>query len=285
MAGFGRWTGRGRWAGCGRWMAALGAAFTVVVAGGCASLFAPTSDALLNNVVVYTAPLKRNLALRDGQYRDRASNVYARFIKVAEGELGGSRGRDAAAILEVTSANAGIYYQLVAVVTVDGRRQASTIYLGKRLQLESISIADGQVQLALQRPRPGEVTPSQRVTERYRWRDGRLQEVLPALTDSRWELIELWGRPLKARPLPHITFGPDRQATGFGGCNDLVIGYQVRDKSIRFDGVGGGQKYCADTPEEDFVGALIQVDRFGWKAGTLELYSGGEVLARMRPAR
>lgn len=270
------------WTGWGRRIAALGMAFAVVVVAGCA-LLAPRGDALLDNIVVHSPPLKRNLVLRDGQYRDRASNVYARLIGVVEGELGGDRGRDAAGVLEVISASAGTHYQLVAVVTVDGRRQASSIYLGKRLQLEGLAIEGGQVRLALKRPHPGEVTPTRRVAEGYRWQGDRLREVLPTL-DGRWELVELRGRPVRGGELPHLTFD-EQQATGFGGCNEIAIEFQARDKSIRFDGVTGGQKWCADTPEEDFIGALIQVDRYGWKAGVLEFYSGQEVLARMRAAR
>src|SRR5690606_27033338 len=208
------------------------------------ALFPPTADSLLNNLVVYSAPIKRNLVLRDGMFRDRASNVYARLVRTVEGELGGSKGRDAVAIMEVTSANAGIYYQLVAVVTSNGKRQASTMYLGKRLQIESMTIDGGQVKLSLKRPRPGEVAPSLRVAESYRWRDGRLQQVLPSLADNRWELVEVWGRPVKGSPLPHLTFGSDDRAMGFGGCNELDFSYKVKEKAIRFDGVSGGQKWC-----------------------------------------
>jgi hypothetical protein len=263
----------------------LGLALAALL-GGCAALFPPSPAALLDNVVVYSPPLKRNLVLRDGGYRDRASNIFARLIQVTEGELGGDRGRDAAGVLEVISASAGTHYQLVTVVTVNGRRQASSIYLGRRLQLEGLTIAGGQVRLALKRNQPGDrpCCPSLRVSEAFRWQQGRLAEVKPGLGDSRWELVELWGRPVQAQPLPHLSFSQGR-ATGFGGCNDIALDFTARDQSIRFDGVGGGQKYCADTPEEDFIGALIQVDRFDWKGPLLELYSGGEVLARMRPAR
>src|SRR5690606_15079263 len=107
--------------------------------------------------------------------------------------------------------------------------------------------------------------PGLRVTESYRWREGKLQEVLPSLADNRWELVEVWGRPVTVSPLPHLSFGADQRAKGFGGCNQLDFSYKATNKAIRFDGVSGGQKYCADTPEEDLIGALIQIDRYDWK--------------------
>lgn len=258
----------------------------LLLAGCSVSPFGPSPQQQLGNLTVYVAPLKQSIKLTDGRYRDASGQVQARLLQVVGGELGGDRGRDAAGVLEVVVTGRGVYYQLLAAVEQGGRRQASSIYLGERLKLDDLQIEAGNVQLALKRAQPGDAAPSLALTERYRWQGGKLQELATPLVATRWEVIELWGRPLQVDKAvqPHLTLAADHSGQAFGGCNELALGYQVKGPMLRLDGVGGGTQYCADTPEEEFIGALIQIDRYSLQGPILELHSGNEVLAKFRAA-
>jgi heat shock protein HslJ len=261
------------------------ASLALLLAGCSVSPFGPSPRQQLAGLTVPVTPLGRSLRLVDGRHSE--PGVQARLLQVAGGELAGERG--AAGLLEVVVTGRGVHYQLLAVTEQRGRRVASSIYLGEWLSVEALRIEKGVVLLDLKRAQRGDPSccPSLALTERYRWRDGRLQELSPPLLATRWELIELWGRPLQVADeiRPHLTLGPDRSAQTFGGCNELTVGYQLDGRTLRFDGVGGGAQYCSDTPEEDFIGALIQIDHFSQQGPILELHSGDEVLAKLRAAR
>ena len=268
------------------WLRGFSAGLALLLGGCSMSPFGPSPQQQLGDLTVWVAPLKQSIRLVDGRYRDPSGRVQARLLQVAGGEIGGDRGRDAAGVLEVVATGRGVYYQLLAAVEQGGRRQASSIYLGERLKLDELRIEAGRVEVALKRPRGGELVPTLALTERYRWQAGKLQELTAPLVATRWELVELWGRPLQVAKAvrPHMTLGADQRGQIFGGCNELAVGYRISGATLRLDGVGGGAKYCADTPEEDFIGALIQIDRFVQQGAMLELYSGDEVLAKLRAA-
>ncbi len=266
-----------------RWCS-VGVGLALLLAG-CAP-FGSSPQQRLGELTVQVPPLQRAITLSDGRYS--AGGVQARLLRVEGGELGGDRGRDAVGVLEVIVPGKGLHYLLLAAVEQAGQRRASSIYLGAHLKLEELRIEEHTALLQLKRPQPGDLPccPSLALTERYRWQDDRLREMAPSLVDTRWEVVELWGRPLRVRKAarPHLTFGANSRAQAFGGCNELAVGYRINGATLRLDGVGGGTRYCADTPEEDFIGALIQIDRYRQQGATLELYSGDEVLARLRAA-
>jgi heat shock protein HslJ len=76
-----------------------------------------------------------------------------------------------------------------------------------------------------------------------------LDKLAATITDTRWQLVELNGRPVpNLERLPWLTFGSaDSRVSGFGGCNGLTGAYEIDPAAarIRFGKIASTMMACA----------------------------------------
>ena len=109
----------------------------------------------------------------------------------------------------------------------------------------------------------------------------------PPLERTRWRLVHVEDRPVKAPPSPrqaHLVFDADSgRVTGAGGCNRLSGAYERRGDELTFSKMAGTMMACADGMETEkaFLRALTKVKSFRIEEQNLELRDAdGNVLAR-----
>jgi heat shock protein HslJ len=88
------------------------------------------------------------------------------------------------------------------------------------------------------------------------------------LTDIRWKLKELAGRPVSDYPAqnkePYLIFKTDGTVEGTGGCNGMSGGYSLMDGGkIKFSQLVSTKMACPDmTVETAFHAALEKADMY-----------------------
>lgn len=121
--------------------------------------------------------------LRDGVYREKAAPGSFPEVVItlsdlgARGDLDGDGVEDAAVILIVQSGGSGTFYYLCAVLNQDGvPLNEATVYLGDRIQIRSLSIDGGRIEIDMLVQGPGDpmVKPTLRVRRTYELSDSRL---------------------------------------------------------------------------------------------------------------
>jgi len=113
--------------------------------------------------------------LRDGVYREvvapgAATQVVVRLDLVAYGDLNGDGVEDAAVLLISEPGGSGSFRDLVAVISHQGEPvPVARAFLGDRVQVESLRIADGQVIAELVKHGPDDplCCPSLKATQRF----------------------------------------------------------------------------------------------------------------------
>lgn len=105
------------------------------------------------------------------------------------------------------------------------------------------------------------------------------------LLNTRWQFQTVNGKPLN---LPEETERPWLQLTddgvqGFGGCNRMMGGYELKDAALKFSGVATTRMYCERTQvmENAITQALSNVDNYTFKDGVVSLRQGNTVLATL----
>ncbi|MFT4090739.1 MAG: copper resistance protein NlpE N-terminal domain-containing protein, partial [Asticcacaulis sp.] len=90
-----------------------------------------------------------------------------------------------------------------------------------------------------------------------------LQKSKEGITEKYWKLVELNGQPVaQLKREPHIILrAEDNRVTGFGGCNGLLGGYELDEKTQRIRFVGVASTLMACTEGMDVEGALHEVLR------------------------
>ncbi len=116
-----------------------------------------------------------------------------------------------------------------------------------------------------------------------------------SLTDRRWTLLELDGRPATPGPggeAPYLRLRSDTaRVEGSTGCNSLFGRYERRAPDVlRFDALGSTRRACVDSvpanQESRFVAALTATRRYAIRGDTLTLLDDATLRARlMAPAR
>ena len=103
------------------------------------------------------------------------------IVKVGEyafGDLNDDGLQDAAVILISETGGSGTFFDLVGVSSQDGNFTVSDpIYLGDRIQVKSIAIHDGVINLTYltQGPDDNMTSPTEEMTQSYTLQDGVLQ--------------------------------------------------------------------------------------------------------------
>ena len=178
-----------------------------------------------------------NVILADGHFEQKLSDSAAfatvDLIRSARGDLNGDGIEDGLALLAVDTGGSGTFLYLVAVINQAGEpQQAAAQFLGDRVDVQSIGVKDGIVQLAMSTHAPDDpqCCPSLEEIRQYRLEKDRLvtpqqSQVLPladiaiqALKDMDMTALATLAHPEKgvrfspySFVLPeHLAFSPDQ---------------------------------------------------------------------------
>lgn len=111
----------------------------------------------------------------------------------------------------------------------------------------------------------------------------------PPLRGTYWKLIALSGKPartFKDQREPHLVLdGNDTRASGSGGCNNVVGGFEQEGERLRFTQMAGTMMMCPEGMEQEaaFLKALEQAARFRLAGDALTLVDAkGKAIAKFR---
>jgi len=111
------------------------------------------------------------------------------------------------------------------------------------------------------------------------------------LTSTTWRLTELYGKTIrfisKGQGEPHLILRPpERQLTGFSGCNGFFGLYRKAGSGLSFSDLGATMMACPNNTELEhtYFKALKATDHYRIFGQMLELYHGREVVARFEAA-
>lgn len=198
-----------------------------------------TADELAN--AIYSGIYDEPVTLVDGVYEGEpfvagdASRPVVAYEAGAEhyGDLDGDGVDDAVVFLVESAGGSGSFVYVAAQLNRDGAPvDAGAVLIEDRIQVESVSIADGQVALGLIVPGPGDgaCCPSHKSRATYGLQDGPLAELSRTevtdervsaadLDGTRWVLTELGAGQLAVDGTEiTVQFAGD-QLSGTGGCN------------------------------------------------------------------
>lgn len=103
----------------------------------------------------------------------------------------------------------------------------------------------------------------------------------PTVEDKRWQLTELYGKPVAGSPQTHylIFHSKDGRAEAKADCNILHFGYKIRNEiQVRLEQGATTRMACPGQLEQDFIQALMETDNLASDGQTLSLNK-----ARMAP--
>jgi heat shock protein HslJ len=111
------------------------------------------------------------------------------------------------------------------------------------------------------------------------------------LEKTEWTLVRLGRTPVKGDDLhrpPEIALDPEsHRASGSGGCNRIMGGYELKGEKLTFARMASTMMACPDgmETEQKFLRALGQVKRWRIAGRRLELMDGsGKVVAVLEVA-
>lgn len=126
--------------------------------------------------------------LRDGNYQEKYGDGATQVnrvgvVTVSFGDLDGDGVEDAAVVLWANTGGSGTFIYLVPVLNEDGKgQQAGVQMLGDRVQIKSIAINSGKINLEVlsQGAADPMVSPSLQSVQEYTLKDGKLVMLTPA---------------------------------------------------------------------------------------------------------
>jgi len=163
-----------------------------------------------------------NVTLADGHFEqglsDSAASVTVDLIRSARGDLNGDGIEDGLALLAVDTGGSGTFLYLVAVINQAGEpQQAAAQFLGDRIDVQSIGVEDGIVQIAMitHAPDDPQCCPSLEEIRQYRLEKDRLvtpqqSQVLP-LADTAIQALkdkDMTALASLAHPGKGVRFSP-----------------------------------------------------------------------------
>jgi heat shock protein HslJ len=238
--------------------------------------------------------------LVDGEYSEPAAPGSATMTKILlladtifYGKL---NGEDTAVVVLVTDpGGSGTFYDLHVVVSQDGQPvDVASAFLGDRVQINAVTIANNQIVLDMVQAGPDDPVccPSQEVIKTYELQGDVLVETSSqvagaesgsTLAGTSWILTSLNG----AEPLPDTTvtasFGEDGAVNGSDGCNRYSATYQIdRDRITITPGIGTMMACPEPIMKQagDYMAALASAATYQVQENALDLLdAGGNVVA------
>ena len=247
----------------------------------------------LNYLGIYDQPVQ----LADGRYEGMpyveggASRPVVRLADLrAEGSLSGDAIDEIAVLLSESSGGSGTHIYLGIVENRQGQpRNVATIGLGDRIQVRSLSIENGYIQLELITTGPGEPAccPTLAVRKSFGLENDRLVEVfseelgaisIADLEGVAWRLVE-FGREDPVDASVHVTARLSGQnLSGSGGCNRyFAAASSGGGRQLSIGPPGSTRRACPEPQmqaERRYFGALETVRQFGFVMGRLALTYG-----------
>lgn len=162
---------------------ALGVSLFVVSA--CASPPPLMIDDLKNAEYQSEFTTSKKAKLTNGAYQEEIAPGAASKLSItmldqyALGDLNADGLADAAVFLATNSGGSGVFVNLAAVVSDQGKpRHVASVALGDRVQIKSVTIAAGEIVIDLIRQGPNDplCCPTQRLSQKYKLQDGNLVE-------------------------------------------------------------------------------------------------------------
>ena len=105
------------------------------------------------------------------------------------------------------------------------------------------------------------------------------------LRNTYWKLMTIGGQPVEIEDgerEPHIIFDLHEMSfKGYGGCNQLMGGFETEGDALRFGPIAGTKRYCLNTMdlEDALIEALGAVTAFEISGETLTLSNSEEIVA------
>ena len=114
-----------------------------------------------------------------------------------------------------------------------------------------------------------------------------VRHALAELENTYWKLTELYGQTIQftaaGQGEPHLKLRPpERQMSGFSGCNGFFGLYRTDGRRLSFEDTGATMMACPLNPdlEKTFFKALKTTEHFKIFGEMLEFYHGRNVVAR-----
>ena len=148
-----------------------------------------TLDQLKNGTYLSEYVPAGKVTLKNGKYEASTGSgatqkvVVIMIEPVAMGDLNGDKVADAAVILATNTGGSGTFYDLHAVLNEGGKPvDVSSVLLGDRVQIKSLTIKDGVIVVSMitHGPKDPLCCPTQPVTQSYKLQDGKLLPVQAA---------------------------------------------------------------------------------------------------------
>jgi heat shock protein HslJ len=212
------------------------------------------------------------------------------------GDLDGDGKQEAAALLVAESGGTGDFlYLAVMALTKSEARNLATAFLGNRVQVRQMSIADGQIQvdMLVAGDEDAAAFPASKARKSFALKGGALRETAAVdlgslsvadLQGSEWTLSEQRdadGKTMAPRGRISARFEAAR-ISGSAGCNRYFADLKDGGRGEISIGPAGTTRMACPQPlmeqEQSFLAALSKVERFGFRFGDLVLSGPGGTL-------
>lgn len=111
--------------------------------------------------------------------------------------------------------------------------------------------------------------------------------MLSALTGKSWNLNSLMGSPLNKgnfpMGIPNLNFGDGGKITGSTGCNNFNGTFRMDKGGAALDPGAMTRKFCEGSGENDFIGAMKQVNKLKMDGNMLKMMNGSKELMSFIP--
>jgi len=203
------------------------------------------------------------------------------------GDVDGTAGSEAVALLSATTGGSGEMVYLAAFGVRDGAlANLGTVPVGDRTRVQSVWLEQGKVIMDAVEIGPNDAAccPTQVARKTFGMEGGALKQLssevrgvlaLSMLAANEWTLVEMDGQPLPAgveAPLIHF----ERESVrGFAGCNRFNATVKESKPGEIEVGPAAGTKMACPPPamelEQAFLAQLGKVSRYTFVAGQLAL--------------
>jgi heat shock protein HslJ len=203
------------------------------------------------------------------------------------GDVDGSAGSEAVALLSATTGGSGEFVHLAVFGVRDGAlANLGTAPVGDRTKVQSMWLEQGKIIMDVVEIGPADAAccPTQVARKTFGLEGGALKQLtsevrgvlaLSMLAANEWTLVEMDGQPLPAGVDPPLIHFERESVRGFAGCNRFNASVkETKPGEIEIAPAAGTRKACpppAMELEDKFFGQLAKVRGYTFLAGQLAL--------------